>query len=434
MAHGSAGVSVTFRSLQASGVARVTLTIGPGAGTGFAPIVFEMTSADASKTSWQVFVAGIPAVVRRAFHAAALDAAGNALYAGDASSDIVAGAIANVFMNMQGPGDPVSASAPIVDSLASSASNTAAGSPVALSAAAHLPDGGAVGYHWTAACGSFSDVSASSPTWTAPRIVPASGACQIDVTVSPVSAGAATSVTVSLVVVVYAVPVTMTVGTGGGAVTSSTGVELRVPPAAVSSTTTLSVVQLAVPSPPQAVDASGAPVPSTVYEFGPSGLVFNNPITITLPLPPGVASPTVYWSDASGAYHDIGGTVVGDTIQVQVSHFSSGFVGTSDYCSQHSGSACLSPNPCTSASCQLDGTCQQGTALPAARSAMREIPARAAISAWQGYARRERSCAPWGEARWSTRSRTAGPWCSASSPLKRSPRTPPGGSSPSTST
>jgi hypothetical protein len=364
---GSAKVAVRLpaTSLAATSINKATLTIGPGVGTPtFANIVVDLANQDPTgKLNWSGHVQGIPAGTGRTFHVEASDGANPArvLYSGDATTSIAAGGTASVVLMLQetNPGGGSSNKLPVIDSLTASSSSAAAGTSLDFSVTAHALDAGAnLSYRWNATCGSLANAGSRTPTWTAPGIVPPSASCQVDVSVT---SGAQGSVTASMGVAVFVVP---TVGTftasGGGTITSGTGVTLTAPAGAVGSSTTISVTQLVGQPPPEAMNAV-----SPVYEFGPSGLVFSQPITVALPIPAGVVGPTVYWSNANGiGYSDIGGTIVGTTVQAPVTHFSSGFVGARNYCSQNVGMACQSTSQCRSATCQPDGTCLEGANLP----------------------------------------------------------------------
>jgi hypothetical protein len=186
---GGANVAVTFgaAALRASSIERVTLVVEPGAGApAFAPLSVELSDQGAPQAAWAVAVQGIPAGPGRRFHVAATDAAGLALYAGDAVADVAPGGSADVHIVLQGLDDGgFSGGVPTIDGLSSSASSATAGTPVDLSVSAHGADPAvALRYAWTASCGTFSDPAAAATTWTAPSQAPAGGACQISVTVS----------------------------------------------------------------------------------------------------------------------------------------------------------------------------------------------------------------------------------------------------------
>jgi hypothetical protein len=114
-------------------------------------------------------------------------------------------------------------------------------------------------------------------------------------------------------------------GGDGGTLTLSDGTQLSVSPGILPAPTTLSI-GLATVSPPL---PPGVQPAGPMYSFGPSGIVFPEPVLVTLPIPPGTVNPTVYWTTPDGTtFEDIGGTVVGNTIQVLVTHFCPATVAT----------------------------------------------------------------------------------------------------------
>jgi hypothetical protein len=114
------------------------------------------------------------------------------------------------------------------------------------------------------------------------------------------------------------------VGSAGGSVTLGSGPTISVGAGVLPGATTLSVA-VATSYPPLPSDAEFL---GTVYEFGPSGGTFSPPVTVIFPIPLGVTNPTVFWGNVSGTgFDELGGVIVGNTIQVQVSHFTPGGVG-----------------------------------------------------------------------------------------------------------
>ena len=106
------------------------------------------------------------------------------------------------------------------------------------------------------------------------------------------------------------------VGTPGGSVTQS-GVMLQIPANALSSTTTITVVTSTAPV--------GYTLASAAYQFGPSGTTFAQPVAVTIPLTLVTTGAHLFWSNASGGFDDVGGTVNGSSLTANVSHFSVGF-------------------------------------------------------------------------------------------------------------
>lgn len=116
------------------------------------------------------------------------------------------------------------------------------------------------------------------------------------------------------------------VDSGGGLVTSATGVTILVPPGAVDAATTFAVTETTT-----TLELPANVVPdSPVYHFEPAGQVFAMPLTVRIPAPPGVASACTWWQQHVAAlYECVGGTITADGyVEAQVSHFSDAFIGT----------------------------------------------------------------------------------------------------------
>jgi hypothetical protein len=114
---------------------------------------------------------------------------------------------------------------------------------------------------------------------------------------------------------------TATIDVNGGTITTDSGASIAIPYGALDTPTTITVSQTTETAP------SGAPV----YEFQPEGTVFAKPLTVTLPLPAGVTTGTVYWSQlgSTTAFDPIGGTIdlASNTITAQTFHFSLAYIG-----------------------------------------------------------------------------------------------------------
>src|SRR5512135_3457964 len=112
-----------------------------------------------------------------------------------------------------------------------------------------------------------------------------------------------------------------TVGTVGGQVAATGGAAVTVPPGALDGDTTVGLV------PTSAAPPVGIGAVSALYQFEPDGVVFASPVTVTLPVPAGTATASVYWQrpDKTG-FDALGGRVdpVAHTITVDVPHFSQG--------------------------------------------------------------------------------------------------------------
>lgn len=112
-----------------------------------------------------------------------------------------------------------------------------------------------------------------------------------------------------------------TIGVEGGRLTTTDGVILDVPFGALAEPTTLTVTTSTLE-----VAASLSPV----YVFEPEGTVFARPLDVTLPLPAGVTSASMYWSRlGKPGFDPIGGTIdaAAGTITATTGHFSEAYVG-----------------------------------------------------------------------------------------------------------
>ena len=118
--------------------------------------------------------------------------------------------------------------------------------------------------------------------------------------------------------------VTSTVGLQGGTVTMPAGgPALTIPFGALPANTTITITTTD-DAPPSGIGAVGP-----VFEFEPDGLVFAKPVTVSLPMPAGVTSGQVYWSQLEGPGFDaIGGTIANGRISTQTVHFSLAVVGS----------------------------------------------------------------------------------------------------------
>jgi hypothetical protein len=106
------------------------------------------------------------------------------------------------------------------------------------------------------------------------------------------------------------------IGAPGGTVTQN-GVTLVVPANAIKTATSISVTATSAPA--------GFAMASTAFQFGPSGTTFAQPVAVTIPLTSSAPGVHLFWSNSSGGFDDIGGTVSGLSMTGNVSHFSIGF-------------------------------------------------------------------------------------------------------------
>jgi hypothetical protein len=115
-----------------------------------------------------------------------------------------------------------------------------------------------------------------------------------------------------------------TIGPDGGTVDDGNGLKITIPAGALTGNVQISAGRTSTAGP----SSNGAL--SNLYQFGPEGTTFRQPVTVTLPLPPGAPpNVTIFWSQSgSSTYEDINATVTGSSITATVTHFSTGFVGT----------------------------------------------------------------------------------------------------------
>src|ERR1700678_4694990 len=116
--------------------------------------------------------------------------------------------------------------------------------------------------------------------------------------------------------------VTQPTGASGGTVSlQGTGTTLSIPAGALASRQMISITST-TNAPP-----AGVTNVSPVYQFGPPGLTFAVPVTVSLTFTGQVANPVIVWSSSDGtSFETIATTVSGMTASGQVTHFSEGFV------------------------------------------------------------------------------------------------------------
>jgi hypothetical protein len=186
--HGSASVRL-LNATAAAGIASATLTIQPGSGGWFEPIVAQLSAA--ADGQWTAYVDAVPAGPGRRFAVEVRDGAGGVAWSGAAQTDVAPAATASVAL-MLDPGTPAVPTvdtAPVIDALTATATQVAPSQEVSLQVLAHDPDpGDLVALWWGATCGTLDRPSDVTVRWTAPD---APGACRIDITVSDWSGVAA---------------------------------------------------------------------------------------------------------------------------------------------------------------------------------------------------------------------------------------------------
>jgi hypothetical protein len=186
-APGEAGLAVSADALSSADIGSVQLTIsGPVLPQ---PFVAELT---ADGVSWTTFVTGIPAgQVQLDLVAYGRATPPAAIYSARALVDVPPSGTLDVSLVMQQAAQTVGNALPVVDSLAITATSVSTGGTITAWAAAHDPDpGDGVHYAWSASCGTLTDPSLSTVTWTAPA-VPA--ICRLSITVRDDRGGSVTT-------------------------------------------------------------------------------------------------------------------------------------------------------------------------------------------------------------------------------------------------
>jgi len=117
-------------------------------------------------------------------------------------------------------------------------------------------------------------------------------------------------------------PVSATIDASGGSLVVG-GAKLTIPAGALATaqTITMAVASDATPA--------GYEAYSPLFRFGPEGLTFAKPVTVSIPFTPpaGSAKIAVYWSrSGSSGYDPLAATIAGSVATVDVTHFSEGFV------------------------------------------------------------------------------------------------------------
>jgi hypothetical protein len=114
---------------------------------------------------------------------------------------------------------------------------------------------------------------------------------------------------------------TETISSSSGGEITVEGTTLSVPPGALPADTEITVTSTTGNPPAQFATWS-----SPVFKFDPDGLVFLMPVQVSLEFTGTPTDPVVMWSQPTGGFENLGGTVSGHTITTSVIHFSQGFV------------------------------------------------------------------------------------------------------------
>jgi hypothetical protein len=109
----------------------------------------------------------------------------------------------------------------------------------------------------------------------------------------------------------------------GGTVALSGGAAVQIPAGALATDTTITIQQSTITAPTSTVGA--------VYDLGPSGTTFSQPVTVTIPVPAGTTDAAI-WTKPAGTAHytSLPTTVSGGVATAQATHFSVFLVGPVD--------------------------------------------------------------------------------------------------------
>jgi hypothetical protein len=155
-------------ALTSQGVAHATVTIRPGAGSYFAPMIAELSRAEAG---WAASVSSVPAGPGRRVDVVASDAGGDAVFTGSASMDVLPGATSTVTLVLQQAAAP---QAPVISNpvvrVGTPVPAVAPGGAAQFTAAVTDPGGLPVTSLWSASCGTFVDPLQRAANWVAPTV------------------------------------------------------------------------------------------------------------------------------------------------------------------------------------------------------------------------------------------------------------------------
>jgi hypothetical protein len=185
---GAARISLAGSTL--AGLSRVEVTVGPGDGPGFPPLVAQLDPGGAGASAWVGYLSAIPAGPGRRFEVIGTDPSGQVLFSGSAQADVVEGqAVSVVLILAAAAAPPAPVAVPVVDALTASADAVLPAGLVRLSAQAHSTAPAArVTYVWVASCGAYDLPEQAAVVWTAPAL---EGSCRLSVTMADGQGGAA---------------------------------------------------------------------------------------------------------------------------------------------------------------------------------------------------------------------------------------------------
>lgn len=155
--------------------------------------------------------------------------------------------------------------------------------------------------------------------------------------------GVATANAVNVVVACETIRVTATVGSAGATVVGPDGVQVQIPAGALSEQTVIGIARsgAGAPAAPSEILTAHA-----LYEFTPHDIVFDQPVTIRLPLPAGTDDPTVMMAGLGTDWTQVEAQVENGMAAITRNTFSWGGIYA---CAWLPGDPNLDPGGCVSA-------------------------------------------------------------------------------------
>jgi ZU5 domain len=114
------------------------------------------------------------------------------------------------------------------------------------------------------------------------------------------------------------------IGAAGGTLTGPDGVQVVIPPGALSADTTIGIARSSAGAPAALADT---PIAGSPYEFTPHDLVFNLPVTIRMPLPSGADGSALFMASPGEDWQAIDATVSAGVAEWTRNSFSFGYAG-----------------------------------------------------------------------------------------------------------
>ena len=133
--------------------------------------------------------------------------------------------------------------------------------------------------------------------------------------------GTATANVTAVVVACETVRVAVTVGTAGGTVLGPDGVQVEIPPDALTQDTVIGIARSSAGAAPPPSDELRA---TSIYEFTPHDVMFEQPVTIRMPVPANADNPVVLMAGLGFDWSDVEAQIENGTASFARSSFSWG--------------------------------------------------------------------------------------------------------------